>query len=206
MSGSGCSQLPAILLFLILLAFIVEVMVVPNVIDYTSFFAKIGGCGSSAHTPWYARKDGKYNLTELGDDLVVTLEYSDTDKATVTFDLQPVLTMIGKEKFKAEDVTGGALVADNKVRVTVTSDATKDVDATATVKLEHSTLLLTVTGSTGFVVDAAVPATAADATAATPAALSDTPAGAVIEYFVDLKLGESDNTVSILVGASDDTE
>jgi hypothetical protein len=195
----------SIVLFLLLAAVLVEVMVVPNVMDYTSILAKVGGCGSSTHTPWYARKDVEYDLTNLGEALaaIVTLEYTPAAtatraKATVTFDLQPVLTMVGKDKFKEEDVIGGTLVDGKKVQVTVTSNAEKAVDATATVKLAHSTLLLTVTGTIDFAVTAAVPADTSTGTAGSPAALTVTTPTAVIEYFVDLKLGESGNMVPIM--------
>jgi hypothetical protein len=177
----------AIFLFMILLAIIADVLVIPLVMDYTSFLAKLGGCGSSTHVPWYARSDDKYDLDALAMS-PPGFAYSAADnEAIATFDLSTVLTMIEKDKFTSEDVTDGTLEADGKHVVVklngVNAATTTAIVQTATVKLAHSTLMLTVQCESGFTI-------ATDDVAPTP----------VIEYLVELKLGESENTVLIADG------
>jgi hypothetical protein len=190
MSGSGYL---IVFLMLFLLAIIADVLVLPLVLDYNSLLAKLGGCKTKTHVPWYARSDAKYNLDTLVPAINVGLAYATatapaSHTATATFDLTAVLAMMDKEKFEEADVVDGTVGVDGKsVAVTLVADADSPtgtpVEKTATVKLVDSTLILTVE-STGFEVDA-------------NAALTS---GWTIGYSVELQLGDSDNTVYISDG------
>lgn len=181
------------LLFVIIIAMWVDLLA-QRFSWWDSLLGKVAGWKQiDLELPWYARSG-----TSLPSEIPVTATYtagvtatSSEPKAALKFDLAGVLTAIGKNKFVADDVDGGALSTDGK-HVTVTIESPTAAPSTpkeqiATVTLPDSVLLLVVSVASTFTVTAATGS-------ATTASLGT---GGDIAWSVSLQIGESDNEVPI---------
>ena len=177
------------LLFVIIIAMWVDLLA-QRFSWWDSLLGKVAGWKQiDLELPWYARSG-----TSLPSEIPVTPTYTagvsgtSEPKAELKFDLTGVLTAIGKNKFVADDVDGGALSTDGKhVTVTIESPTTTPTtpkEQTATVTLPDSVLLLVVSVASTFTVTGT----------GTTASLGT---GGDIDWSVSLQIGESDNEVAI---------